>query len=169
MTACTATVPTPDGPFTIIESDGAVLASGWTADARSLLPQVHPRLRPSTVAPVTALGPVTDAVAAYYDGEPLPAAAVPVRQLSGPFRMRAWEALRMVAAGQPVTYAAYAALAGNPAAVRAAAGACAANAAGLFVPCHRVVRGDGSPGGFRWGPAVKTGLLAREAAHAGAA
>jgi len=68
--------------------------------------------------------------------------------------------------GQPVTYSEYAALAGRPAAVRAAASACARNAAALFVPCHRVVRISGAMGGFRWGLDVKRWLLAHEAAAA---
>ncbi|WP_309124389.1 methylated-DNA--[protein]-cysteine S-methyltransferase, partial [Arthrobacter sp.] len=72
--------------------------------------------------------------------------------------------LRTVAPGKPVTYSEYARLSGRPSAIRAAAGACAFNAAALFVPCHRVIRTDGSLGGFRWGVAVKTSLLAREAA-----
>jgi methylated-DNA-[protein]-cysteine S-methyltransferase len=62
-----------------------------------------------------------------------------------------------------VTYAAYATLAGNPAAIRAAASACAKNAAALFVPCHRVVRTGGALGGFRWGVDTKRWLLAHEA------
>ncbi|MFN3925139.1 MAG: methylated-DNA--[protein]-cysteine S-methyltransferase, partial [Pseudarthrobacter sp.] len=76
---------------------------------------------------------------------------------------RTGDVLRLVQPGQPVTYARYAELAGNPRAVRAAASACAFNAAALFVPCHRVIRTDGSLGGFRWGLPVKRSLLAREA------
>ena len=72
--------------------------------------------------------------------------------------------LRTVPAGEPVTYTEFAELAGRPAAVRAAAMACARNAAALFVPCHRVLRLDGSLGGFRWGLDVKRWLLAHEAA-----
>ena len=53
-------------------------------------------------------------------------------------------------------------MAGRPAAIRAAAQACARNAAALFVPCHRVLRTDGSLGGFRWGLDVKKWLLAHE-------
>jgi methylated-DNA-[protein]-cysteine S-methyltransferase len=48
--------------------------------------------------------------------------------------------------------------------VRAAASICARNAPALFVPCHRVLRGDGTLGGFAWGTGVKRSLLAREAA-----
>ncbi len=89
--------------------------------------------------------------------------AVPVRQASGPYRAHAWDVLRTVEPGDPVTYTRYAELSGRPAAVRAAAGACAMNAAALFVPCHRVLRTDGSLGGFRYGLDVKRSLLDREA------
>lgn len=155
---------TPDGPFTILARDGVVLASGWTAGLPELTGQVHPALRPDAVEEVADLGAVSSAVEAFYDGDPGPAMAVPVLQQSGPFRAHAWDVLRQVKPGSPVTYTEYAALAGNPRAVRAAASACAFNAAALFVPCHRVIRTDGSLGGFRWGLRIKESLLAREAA-----
>lgn len=155
---------TPDGPFMVLAQDGAVLASGWTARLDELTGQVHPALRPAVVEQVSRLGGISLAVEAFYSGEPGPAMAVAVRQQSGPFRAHAWDVLRQVRPGFPVTYSEYAALAGNPKAVRAAASACAFNAAALFVPCHRVIRTDGSLGGFRWGLAVKESLLAREAA-----
>jgi methylated-DNA-[protein]-cysteine S-methyltransferase len=155
---------TPDGPFTILARDGVVLASGWTAGLPELAGQVHPALRPDAVEEVADLGGISAAVEAFYAGDPAPAMAVPVRQQSGPFRAHAWDVLRQVKPGAPVTYSEYAALAGNPKAVRAAASACAFNAAALFVPCHRVIRTDGSLGGFRWGLRIKESLLAREAA-----
>ncbi|WP_426766709.1 methylated-DNA--[protein]-cysteine S-methyltransferase [Pseudarthrobacter sp. 1G09] len=155
---------TPDGPFTIIASDGVVLASGWTAGPAGLTGQMHPALLPASIEEVTALDGISAAVDAFYSGDPAPAMAVPVLQRSGPFRSHAWDVLREVKPGFPVTYTEYAALAGNPKAVRAAASACAFNAAALFVPCHRVIRTDGSLGGFRWGLQVKESLLAREAA-----
>lgn len=162
MTTRIATLPTPDGPFTIIERDGVVLASGWTSEMSELTGQIHPTLQPDRYTSAGSLGAITDAVAAYYDGDLAAIEAVPVQQLSGPFRNHAWQILRKVAPGRPVTYTEYAYLAGRPAAVRAAAGACAFNAAALFVPCHRVIRTDGSLGGFRWGLKVKTSLLERE-------
>ena len=61
-----------------------------------------------------------------------------------------------------MTYTGFAELAGRPRAVRAAAAACARNAAALFVPCHRVLRTDGGLGGFRWGLDVKKWLLGHE-------
>ncbi len=159
------TVPTPIGPFTILATDDEVLASGWTDELDALLPLVHPSLR-STTTPVERadLGEFSRAVLHYHDGDLGAIDGIPVRQVSGEFLVHSWDVLRKVPPGQPVSYTEYAALAGRPAAVRAAAGACARNAAALFVPCHRVLRSDGSLGGFRWGTPVKRWLLDHEAA-----
>ncbi|WP_104168939.1 methylated-DNA--[protein]-cysteine S-methyltransferase [Arthrobacter sp. SX1312] len=165
--ATTETVDTPDGPFTVIEAEGAVLSSGWTSLREDLVGQIHPSLLAARFDPAaSALRPILDTVARYYDGDVDAITAVRVRQASGPFRTHAWDVLRTIAPGAPVTYLEYAARAGNPTAVRAAAGACAKNAAALFVPCHRVIRTDGSLGGFRWGLPVKQRLLDREARSA---
>lgn len=161
-----ATVPTPAGPFTVVADGDAVLASGWTDDPARLVALIAPDLRPATVEPARSLGAVTDAVAAYVDGDLTAVDSIPVRQHSGPFLMEAWAVLRRVPAGAPVTYAELAAKAGRPDAVRAAASACARNATALFVPCHRVVRTGGGLGGFRWGLDVKRWLLAHEVAEA---
>jgi methylated-DNA-[protein]-cysteine S-methyltransferase len=164
MKAQLLTMSTPDGPFTIIARDGTVLASGWTAEAAELTGQIHPELLPEEFVDVAELGEISEAVNAFYAGDPEPAMRVPVLQKSGPFRSHAWDVLRTVSPGAPVTYTEYATLSGNAKAVRAAASACAFNAAALFVPCHRVVRTDGTLGGFRWGLVVKESLLARERA-----
>jgi methylated-DNA-[protein]-cysteine S-methyltransferase len=166
MKAQLLTMSTPDGPFTIIARDGVVLASGWTAVPGELTGQIHPDLLPAGYEPVTGLGGISAAVEEFYGGRPDAAMEVPVLQKSGPFRNHAWDMLRTVAPGSPVTYTEYAALSGNPKAVRAAASACAFNAAALFVPCHRVVRTDGTLGGFRWGLVIKESLLEREHALA---
>jgi methylated-DNA-[protein]-cysteine S-methyltransferase len=164
MTATYSTLDTPAGPFTaVVDADGAVLASGWTAEVDALLPLVHPSLRPASARKVADLGDVSAAVIRYHAGELEAVDAVPVRQRSGAFLELAWDVLRTVPAGAPVSYTEYAAKSGRPAAVRAAASACARNAAALFVPCHRVLRGDGSLGGFRWGLPVKRWLLDHEA------
>ena len=165
-----ATVTTPPGPFTaVVTADGdgreLVLASGWTADVADLLAVVHPALRPATSAP-TGRVPVLDVVEAFVAGDVAAIDDVAVQQRSGPFLQEAWQVLRTVPAGRPDTYAAFATRCGRPAAVRAAANACARNATALFVPCHRVLGSDGGLGGFRWGTPVKRWLLDHEAEHA---
>ena len=164
-----ATITTPPGPFTVIVADDdgqdVVIASGWTADIADLLPVVHRSLRPAGSEHVDRLK-VLDPVEAFFSGDVAAIDEVVVRQRSGPFLQEAWEVLRTVPAGHPDTYAAFAARCGRPAAVRAAANACARNAAALFVPCHRVLGSDGGLGGFRWGTPVKRWLLDHEAEHA---
>lgn len=160
----TTTVSTPPGPFTIVADGDTVLACGWTDDADELVGLIAPALRPDRIEPVRDLGPITDAVEAYLRGDLGAVDRIDVRQQSGPFISAAWDVLRTVPPGAPVTYAELAAKAGRPEAVRAAAGACARNAAALFVPCHRVVRTGGGLGGFRWGLEVKQWLLTHEGA-----
>jgi methylated-DNA-[protein]-cysteine S-methyltransferase len=162
MNATWSTSDTPIGPFTaIVDEDGAVIASGWTASLDELVPQIHPILRPTELTEGD-LGAVGDAIARYHSGDVSAVDDVPVKQRSGAFLQHAWDVLRRIPAGAPVTYTEYAAKSGRPAAVRAAASACARNAAALFVPCHRVLRTDGTLGGFRWGLEAKRWLLDHE-------
>lgn len=158
-----STADTPVGPFTaVVDDDGAVLASGWTAQLDELTALISDRLLTEQPRRSADLGPVSRAVRDYHDGDLRAADAVEVRQNSGEFLETTWRALREVPAGRRVSYAELAALAGRPKAVRAAAGACARNAAALFVPCHRVLRSDGSLGGFRYGTQLKQHLLDHE-------
>ncbi len=85
------------------------------------------------------------------------------------FQRRVWQALREVPAGSTASYATIAARIGAPGAVRAVAGACAANTLAVAIPCHRVVRQDGALSGYRWGVQRKRALLDREGAQAGTA
>ena len=82
------------------------------------------------------------------------------------FQRRVWQALREIPAGRTATYAEIARKIGSPSAVRAVAGACAANAIAVAIPCHRVVRNDGSLSGYRWGVERKRALIDREASAA---
>lgn len=79
------------------------------------------------------------------------------------FQQRVWQALREIPAGTTASYAEIAQRIGAPKAVRAVAGACAANALAVAIPCHRVVRSDGGLSGYRWGVERKRALLEREA------
>jgi AraC family transcriptional regulator of adaptative response/methylated-DNA-[protein]-cysteine methyltransferase len=79
------------------------------------------------------------------------------------FQHRVWQALRQIPPARTVSYAQLAASLGVPRAVRAVAGAVAANPAAIAIACHRVVRSDGALGGYRWGVQRKRCLLQREA------
>jgi methylated-DNA-[protein]-cysteine S-methyltransferase len=159
------TIDTPAGRFTFIASGKTVLASGFTDDVDSLTTLIHPSLRERT-GDDAELGVIEAAARAYFDGDVAAIDLVDVVQVSGEFIDAAWQSLRQVAGGAPITYTQLAARSGRPAAVRGAAQACARNAAALFVPCHRIIRGDGGLGGYRYGLDVKRWLIAYEAASA---
>jgi AraC family transcriptional regulator of adaptative response/methylated-DNA-[protein]-cysteine methyltransferase len=78
------------------------------------------------------------------------------------FQWRVWQELRKIPYGETRSYAQIARALGRPKAVRAVAHACAANPAALVIPCHRIVRDNGDPGGYRWGADRKRMLLSRE-------
>ena len=88
--------------------------------------------------------------------------ALPLDLRGTAFQQRVWAALRAIPPGQTLSYTELAQRIGAPAAVRAVASACAANTLAVAVPCHRVVRTDGSLSGYRWGVARKRALLDRE-------
>lgn len=160
----TTTLTTPAGPFSILLDGDGVAASGFTADPeqlRLLLPpgRTAARLRPGG-------GPAADALAAYFAGDLAAIADVVVSATGTAYQQRAWAALRAVPAGIPVSYAELAARCGSAAGARAAGSACGRNPTAVVVPCHRVVRGDGSLGGFAWGLHVKRWLLDHERRHA---
>ncbi|WP_159016694.1 bifunctional transcriptional activator/DNA repair enzyme AdaA [Cognatiluteimonas profundi] len=94
-----------------------------------------------------------------------PAAATDDMQLDlvgTAFQKKVWDALMRIPPGQTRSYSGLAAQLGQPGSARAVAGACARNRVAVIVPCHRVIRGDGSPGGYRWGLPLKQRLLQRE-------
>lgn len=92
-------------------------------------------------------------------------ASIPLDVQGTAFQQRVWEALRAIPRGQTRSYAEVAKAVGRPRAMRAVAGACAANHVALLVPCHRVVRTGGDVGGYRWGVRRKEALLAQEASR----
>lgn len=78
------------------------------------------------------------------------------------FELEVWNALRDIPAGTTTTYGEIAARVGSPREARAVGEACAANKLAVVVPCHRIVKKDGSISGYRWGVRRKRELLERE-------
>ncbi|MFV9262612.1 methylated-DNA--[protein]-cysteine S-methyltransferase, partial [Citrobacter freundii] len=95
--------------------------------------------------------------------DPRKAVNLPLDLRGTAFQLRVWQALRQIPAGETRSYRQVAQSIGQPRAVRAVAGACAANKLAIVIPCHRVVREGGALSGYRWGTARKAQLLAREA------
>jgi AraC family transcriptional regulator of adaptative response/methylated-DNA-[protein]-cysteine methyltransferase len=94
---------------------------------------------------------------------PHTASRLPLDLRGTAFQRRVWRALRGIPPGATASYTEIAKRIGAPKAVRAVAGACAANPVAVLIPCHRVVRAGGQLSGYRWGVARKGKLLEREA------
>ena len=105
-----------------------------------------------------------DAVVEHVEGR-ASADELPMDVRATSFQWQVWRALQRIPEGATRSYQAVAAELGRPTAARAVARACASNRIAVLIPCHRVVRGDGELGGYRWGIARKAALLAREGAR----
>ncbi len=159
-----STIDTPTGPLTLVVGPDGLVAGGFKAHASEL--QLPKPLRDAELVERGSLGEATKTAERYFAGDLTAWDTLPVMQIGGPFISEAWRALRAIPAGTTVTYTELAALAGRPDAIRAAAQACATNMIAPIVPCHRVIRTDGSLGGYYYGLPVKRWLLDHEANYA---
>ncbi|MGC8877676.1 MAG: methylated-DNA--[protein]-cysteine S-methyltransferase [Anaerolineae bacterium] len=100
-------------------------------------------------------------ILAYLEGRCAPP-VLPLDVRATRFQGEVWQALQRIPCGQTRTYGQVAATIGRLNAARAVARACATNPVALLIPCHRVVRGDGELGGYRWGAQRKAALLRHE-------
>lgn len=144
-------------------ASGAAIAAGFCPVA-----DLVARLEPGelgTLLPTPDDHPVLVALRDYADGQVDALDDVAVAQPASPFRGEVQAALRRIPAGETRTYTELAADAGRPSAVRAAASGCATNRVAPIVPCHRVLRTDGSLGGYAYGLDVKAALLRHEGAQ----
>ena len=160
---CYATRPTPLGTALVARSQRG-LAAILLGDDEGAMAAELARVYAGTVAREDgdALRTVLDDFGAFLLS---PATGFHHRlDLGGtPFQRRVWQALLDIPAGSTITYTDLAARIGRPDAVRAVAGACAANRHAVAVPCHRVLGRDGALSGYRWGMDRKRQLLAMEA------
>lgn len=137
-------------------------------DVDALVRKLHAEFPQARLQQVDAgrdefLAPRVRAVADALAGKRMRATdRIPVDLIGTAFQKRVWDALMKIPSGETRSYAELAASLDAPKAARAVAGACAHNRVAIVVPCHRVIRGDGSLGGYRWGLALKQQLLGRE-------
>jgi AraC family transcriptional regulator of adaptative response/methylated-DNA-[protein]-cysteine methyltransferase len=137
----------------------AILPGG---DPRALVRDLRDRFPHATlVGGDAAFEGVVARVAAFLEG-PAVGLDLPLDVHGTAFQRRVWRALQEIPAGATAAYSEVAARIGAPGGARAVARACAANTLAVAIPCHRVVRADGSPAGYRWGVERKQALLARE-------
>ena len=120
------------------------------------LPDARPAANPSD------LDEVVKKVIAFIEA-PQQGLSLPLDIRGSQFESRVWRALLEIPPGQTTTYGAIAKRLGAPATAQDVGAACAANRHAVAIPCHRVLKADGSISGYRWGVARKRALLAREA------
>ena len=162
-------VRSPFGRLLVAVTDRGVCAVKLGDDASALeaaLREEFPRATVKRVRDGDAwLQKLVTRVAQYLpDGRSSPNGEIPLDVVGTSFQWRVWRALQEIPAGETRSYSEVARAIGKPKAVRAVAQACASNRLGVVVPCHRVVRNDGSLGGYRWGLQVKARLLDAEGA-----
>lgn len=162
------TVSTPLGSMLVAATGDGIRAVDFGASDVALAAALARRY-PAAIADRddAALRPWADALLRHLAGRQ-PRLDLPIDVAGSPFEERVWAALREIPYGATRSYGEVARSVGEPAAAREVGEACAANPIALLVPCHRVVRRDGTPGGYRWGAWRKRALLTREARAVGA-
>jgi AraC family transcriptional regulator of adaptative response/methylated-DNA-[protein]-cysteine methyltransferase len=136
----------------------AVSLGDTTEDVMKALHREYPA---AEIAPAAELNNAVHTILNYLDGDNT-RLDLPLDIQATAFQRRVWEALRGIPYGETRTYTEIAHEIGKPEAVRAVANACGANHVPLVIPCHRVVREDGSLGGYKLGIERKRALLAKE-------
>jgi AraC family transcriptional regulator, regulatory protein of adaptative response / methylated-DNA-[protein]-cysteine methyltransferase len=161
-----ASAETPLGLVMIGATDRGICFLQFGTSARALERQLraeYPEARhaPMAKAQAAAFDAWMHALAAYLEGATT-ALDLPLDVRGTAFQMRVWRYLQTIPHGDVQSYAEVARGIGRPTAARAVARACATNTIALAIPCHRVIRGDGGLGGYRWGLARKRSLIDRE-------
>ncbi|MDC7120534.1 methylated-DNA--[protein]-cysteine S-methyltransferase [Cellulomonas fimi] len=158
------TVDSPVGPLLLARTPAGVVRVAFAVqDHERVLQDLAERVSPRVLEAPRALDDVARELDEYFAGARL-TFDVPVDlRLTAGFRRSVVEHLPDIPYGRTASYAQVAASAGSPRAVRAVGTACALNPVPLVVPCHRVVRSDGTPGRYAGGDAAKQALLELEA------
>jgi methylated-DNA-[protein]-cysteine S-methyltransferase len=149
MTLIATTVDTPLGAMSLVGTGDCLFAAGFGDDPDTLRPRLAPEIRAQAFR--SGDSPAAAALRDYFAGDVAALDRVDVSQPGGAFHSTAWKEMRAIAPGTTVSYSELAARSGV-----------ARNAVCLFVPCHRVVRSDGTLGGYYYGLATKSRLLEHE-------
>ena len=159
------TLDSPLGPLLLAATEQGLVRVAWgREDHDRVLAQLADRISPRVLHAPARLDPAAREIEEFL-GRRRTAFDLPLDlRLAAGFRRRVLTRLADIGYGSTVSYGQLAVAAGSPKAVRAVGTACATNPLPLVLPCHRVVRGDGSPGQYVGGPEVKRALLGLEAA-----
>ncbi|MDB4898708.1 MAG: ada [Gemmatimonadetes bacterium] len=155
-------VPTSLGQLLVAVTERGICSVALGDDEEALLGGLRAEFAGAELERTTdASDRLVDAVVAHVEGR-AGAEELPLDVRATAFQWQVWRALQRIPEGVTRSYQAVATELGRPTAARAVARACASNRIAVLIPCHRVVRGDGGLGGYRWGIPRKAALLARE-------
>ena len=159
------TLDTPIGPLLLAVTDAGLVRVAFESEDHDLvLEQLASDVSPRILRAPARLDDTARQIDEYFAGTRNAFDVLLDLRLSTGFRREVLDRLPEIAYGHTASYAQVAALSGRPRAVRAVGTACATNPLPVVVPCHRVIRSDGSIGAYRGGPGAKAVLLALESA-----
>ncbi|HKM96366.1 MAG TPA: bifunctional DNA-binding transcriptional regulator/O6-methylguanine-DNA methyltransferase Ada [Buttiauxella sp.] len=151
------------GTFLVAQSERGICAILLGGDAQALVAELETLFPHSSLTAGDAQFAERVAQVVNVIEHPMQHFSLPLDIQGTAFQQQVWQALRDIPVGQTASYRDIAQRIGKPQAVRAVAGACAANKLAVIIPCHRVVRNDGALSGYRWGVERKRQLLEIEA------
>ena len=157
------TVDSPVGSLLLAATDRGLVRVAFAGEGHdTVLEMLARQISPRILRAPKRLDLAARELDEYFDGRRTGFDLALDLRLAHGFRLEVLQHLREIGYGATESYAVVAAAAGSPRAVRAVGTACAMNPVPVFVPCHRVVRSDGTAGAYRGGPEAKRALLALE-------
>jgi methylated-DNA-[protein]-cysteine S-methyltransferase len=157
------TIDSPVGSLLLAATDRGLVRVAFAGEGHdAVLEMLARQVSPRILRAPQRLDLAARELDEYFDGRRTGFDLTLDLRLAHGFRLEVLQHLREIGYGATESYAVVAAAAGSPRAVRAVGTACATNPVPVVVPCHRVVRSDGTPGAYRGGPEAKRTLLALE-------
>ena len=154
---------TPVGNIYLIADSGILIAAGFKS-LNSLQNRLSPSDKLRKIEPIEKIPKISKLIDNYFEGRLDALNLIQVRQPGAQFSQKVWRVMRAIPAGMTISYAQLAKKAGSPAAFRAAGTACGNNLIAPIIPCHRIIKSDGTLGNYGYGVAIKEKLLRLEGA-----
>ena len=154
---------TPVGNIYLIADSGILIAAGFKS-LNSLQNRLSPSDKLRKIEPIEKIPKITKLIDNYFEGRLDALNLIQVRQPGAQFSQKVWKVMRAIPVGMTISYAQLAKKAGSPAAFRAAGTACGNNLIAPIIPCHRIIKSDGTLGNYGYGVAIKEKLLRLEGA-----
>ena len=154
---------TPVGNIYLIADSGILIAAGFKS-LNSLQNRLSSSDKLRKIEPIEKIPKISKLIDNYFDGRLDALNLIQVRQPGAQFSQKVWRVMRAIPVGMTISYAQLAKKAGSPAAFRAAGTACGNNLIAPIIPCHRIIKSDGTLGNYGYGVAIKEKLLRLEGA-----